>query len=359
MKQRIKWIDVVRCFGIFLIYLGHFGPVAGRAYEFVFSHHVPLFFLISGCAEAISRGKKITVTVKKVFKDILLPWFFFAILSLGLYAVTRRFSVEEILMQLKEIAHGTIRNHYVASSLWFLTCIAVVRILFSFIKKVRSKPLIILICLALFYFAECVIEPQPIVKPTLPYNFDSALYYIIFYAIGYVIFPFINKALNAKTIVGKFLLATSFGLSATYAGYLFKGKDLLTFLSNIQFLSIYSPIIKVLVTVWMYCVIAKIFQNVSLFSQIGQDTLYLCGNEYIIKQILSGVLAFCGLPLKFTHPFIVYIYCCFLLLFGIKFIAPIQKKLLSYIFKVPKHIPWNKYLNFVRVICERKGIPIE
>ncbi len=48
MKQRVGWIDVAKCLGIFAIYLGHFGEKAGKAYMFVFLYHVPLFFSFQG-----------------------------------------------------------------------------------------------------------------------------------------------------------------------------------------------------------------------------------------------------------------------------------------------------------------------
>ena len=43
--NRYNWIDTLRFLGIFAIYLGHFGNRAGKLYLFVFSYHVPLFFL--------------------------------------------------------------------------------------------------------------------------------------------------------------------------------------------------------------------------------------------------------------------------------------------------------------------------
>ncbi|WP_157930074.1 acyltransferase family protein, partial [Enterobacter hormaechei] len=45
---RHDWIDYLRFIAIFYIYLGHFGPAAGKLYPFVFTFHVPLFFFISG-----------------------------------------------------------------------------------------------------------------------------------------------------------------------------------------------------------------------------------------------------------------------------------------------------------------------
>lgn len=43
-------IDVAKCFGMFFIYLGHYGVVTGNAYNWVFSFHVCLFFI---CLDAL------------------------------------------------------------------------------------------------------------------------------------------------------------------------------------------------------------------------------------------------------------------------------------------------------------------
>ena len=55
----------MKCFGIFAIYLGHFGPDGGYSYDFVFTHHVALFFFVSGCTEALSASdRKIVPYIK-------------------------------------------------------------------------------------------------------------------------------------------------------------------------------------------------------------------------------------------------------------------------------------------------------
>ena len=68
-NSRIKWIDVARCFGIFAIFLGHYGAAAGNAYTWVFTHHVPLFFLISGCMESLNNRNSIRKTIHRVGKN--------------------------------------------------------------------------------------------------------------------------------------------------------------------------------------------------------------------------------------------------------------------------------------------------
>ena len=71
MRERVKWIDIVKFFGIFAIYLGHFGEYAGKAGSFVFTYHVALFFLVSGCMENMNTEDNIVRYVIKKVKTIL------------------------------------------------------------------------------------------------------------------------------------------------------------------------------------------------------------------------------------------------------------------------------------------------
>lgn len=82
MAYRVAWLDVARAIGIYAIYLGHFGEEAGPAYRFVFQFHVPLFFFLSGCAETYNKEEAVFGNLKRNVKTILLPAYFFAVLSL-------------------------------------------------------------------------------------------------------------------------------------------------------------------------------------------------------------------------------------------------------------------------------------
>ena len=46
-KERIAWVDILRFLGMTLIYWGHLGT-SGNVTLYIFAHHVPLFFFISG-----------------------------------------------------------------------------------------------------------------------------------------------------------------------------------------------------------------------------------------------------------------------------------------------------------------------
>ena len=134
MRKRIEWIDICKGFGMFFIYLGHFGNDAGLAYPWVFSFHVPLFFFISGLLENYNH-LGFFQNFRKKFITILLPFFFFGILMTGIRAVNGN-TTDYILSDISILLKGGIRNTCVmAQGLWFLTCLFTIEILFSVLKK--------------------------------------------------------------------------------------------------------------------------------------------------------------------------------------------------------------------------------
>ena len=111
--------------------------MTGNAYNWVFSFHVCLFFYLSGCLENFNH-KTILENIQKKVINILIPFFFFAILGILYNAVlinTNVYIHENLMLLLK----GDIRNHInFGGGLWFLSCLFVIEILFSFIKKKSS-----------------------------------------------------------------------------------------------------------------------------------------------------------------------------------------------------------------------------
>ena len=143
-KRRIHWVDVARCFGMYAIYLGHYGDPAGAAGVFVHTHHVALFFLLSGCMENFNREPGIRKTAIRICRRILLPWLMFSGLSLCLLLIKNFGHWDYLLEQVQIVAQGTIRGRFPAGALWFLTCLAVTQFLFAVLRKLKYKPLILL-----------------------------------------------------------------------------------------------------------------------------------------------------------------------------------------------------------------------
>lgn len=326
--SQIKWVNVVRCIGIFLIYVSHFGDIAGYAFPFAFTHHVPLFFIISGCMENLRSDTKIASTIAKTVKTILIPWLFYAVLSIVIRVILTNSHIE-VLPQLIHIAKGTIRNQFFASALWFLTCAAAVRIVFACIRKLKNKMVILLVSLGLFVIAEFIMPYRPFVTPSFPYNVDSMLFYMLFYAIGYVAFPLMCKALAPETASGKCWLGISFVISGLYTAFLFFGKNLLHYFPQNMVTDRLQIILCPLIVGWFYCVIAKQLENVPILCKIGQETLHLCGNEYVVKTLFPATLSAFGLTTHLGNPLTVYVYNAALLISAVYLLIPYEKKILN------------------------------
>lgn len=332
---RIKWLDIMKCLGIFAIYLGHFGPSAGYSYDFVFSHHVALFFFAAGCTEAISRDSgNIISYVSKRIKAILLPYFVFALFSIVVYALTVNAGTTLVLAEIDAMLKGAIRNTFCAGGLWFLTCLFVVQVIFIILKKVNYKSIILVISLLIFFAVQHMIVPSPIVAPRFVYNIDSALYFFPFYVLGYVLFPgiqlFLSDLKKFRVIIMVFT-----AISFTYSVLLFFQKDLLIPLDPIPILGTYTPIMRALLIIWLYIIVSRCLQNNKTLNSIGRNTLYLCGSEYLAKTGISAFLGIAEVSVTISYPLSAYVYSAFLIYIANRFLVPIEKKIMN---RITKHL---------------------
>ena len=79
--KRLKYFDTVKGIGILLVVLGHATFVNERLLTFIFSFHMPLFFIVSGMLTAYKDGSG--STLRDVFyrklKTIIIPYLCFSI----------------------------------------------------------------------------------------------------------------------------------------------------------------------------------------------------------------------------------------------------------------------------------------
>lgn len=329
MNERVKWIDIAKFFGIFAIYLGHFGEQAGNAYNFVFTHHVALFFFISGCVENYNQEENILKYAWKKVKTIMVPFWVFAVLSAIVAVIYKNYQWLYAKPLIVEVLRGVVRNTYVAASLWFLTCLFVMQIMFALIKKLKYKWLIFVACIGIYFIAIRGLDHSPLYQPSWYYNVDSALYYIVYYAIGYLIYPYVVELFKLDTWKKKILFAITGVLSVAYSTGMFFGVDMLSYLHFPEWLQLFTPILVTCVLIWTYFVIARLIQDVSILAEIGQNTLYLCGSEYMIKIIVPNLLSAFGLATYLVSPMGTYLYVGALLLLANKFLVPIEKYIIN------------------------------
>jgi len=327
-KTRVAWVDVAKILGMFAIFVGHLTAKSGDSLvKWVFMFSVPLFFFLAGCMETRNERGFFENLLHKI-KTIIIPLYIFAV-AMILVSVLVNGNYNNVPAMGTQLYSGFIRNHSFGT-LWFLSCLFVMEIVFSLIKRLKKWYLILGVCLGFFAIAWFVINPTPIKVPSWWWNVDSMLFYIPFFALGYILYPIMQKVFNhdkrnikiAKNILG-------WG-SVIYLISLFMGKSIGgSFWAINSFTMGLAQIVRPLICVFAILFISKQLEGVKFLSAAGKHTLIFCGGEYIAREIIFSIGAIFGVALstKFDTPIQAYIFA------GIEMIVVyfVLKPIFSYI----------------------------
>lgn len=322
-KERLRYLDVARALGIFFVYFGHYGTVGGYGYPFAY-YSIPLFFFLSGCSEAMGKELSIADAIKKKVKSILMPWISFAIMSIAVMVIDLN-SYDGIVNWIKLVVKGCIRNEFFAGGLWFLTCLFVMSVLFIFLKRTKSKVFMVIVSLAFTAAAETILPNNPRSAPSLLWNVDSAMVYFVYYVLGYVMLPYMKNFIGDATPKAKILKIIICIGATTYSGIMFLGRDLLGWLRHIPVVATFQYVISSMIVITFFIVAALVLEEFELLQQIGRDTLFLCGSEFIVKTCIGYFFTNLGLTIQFSTPMAVYVWAGLLLVVSTKWIIPIEK----------------------------------
>ncbi|SDP52965.1 acyltransferase family protein [Clostridium gasigenes] len=322
-NNRYKWIDVLKFLGIFAIYLGHCGEVSGKLYKFVFLYHVPLFFFVSGFFALNNMNMNIREYILKKFRQLIIPYMCFALINIVSFAILENYDISDILPIIKSYALG-IRNTLRMGSLWFIPCIFIVNIIYFIINKIfKNKYIICIIILMLFIATQTLLSNNPLEEPSWFMNIDSAMYYILYYALGNILFEKI-KSFRFKELTlrrkGVFVVITIVMFIFTAVTYFMGISAITDFLCNKYnfFNYLYSKNIKVihpiylvmsaLIIIYINILVAYGLRNIRLFQTIGSNTLVLCGIENVIKIYINTTIIVLGSYINQINPLTCVIY---------------------------------------------------
>ncbi|OIN59505.1 acyltransferase family protein [Arsenicibacter rosenii] len=132
MKNRIEWIDTIKAIGIFLVFYGHYveslyylegdSGVTYVQYKFIYSFHIPLFFIVSGFTAKQQRVS--LIFIRKIFFQRLIPVFSFAILFVPLWLIYNRFKGEGMIRTVVEKGFAYLGGQPQLNFMtWFLICL--------------------------------------------------------------------------------------------------------------------------------------------------------------------------------------------------------------------------------------------
>ena len=163
--KRIEWLDLAKGMAIFLMVCGH-TSIPSSISNWIWSFHMPLFFIVSGMLFFPKRTPSFIAFVKKRCRTLLLPWIVFTI-------VTICYSPTESLRLLSG-CHNLF-------ALWFLPVLFLTELIGYYIVKIRSwGRLIFAILLATIGF---IMDRY---RVNLPFDIEVSLYASLFYVVGYI-----------------------------------------------------------------------------------------------------------------------------------------------------------------------------
>ena len=186
MVNKILWVDNLKFFGILAVVLGHISSPFGG---FIFSFHMPLFFIIAGFF--IKFDLSIKDFIVKDFKRLMIPYFIFAILGFVLEIVKRYVLHREKLNYIEE-ASGifiwmdmeSLINTY-AFVLWFLPTLFFAKIILyivkNYIKNLLVQLFIVSICFSISFYIN------------LPFAIDNAMNALVYVFIGNMFFKYYDN----------------------------------------------------------------------------------------------------------------------------------------------------------------------
>ena len=211
-NNRIAWLDQLKGFGIILMIYGHNFPVLE---EYIYSFHMPLFFIIAG----IFHPKNINVsTIKKRVRQILLPYFLWSFILFGFWLFIGRKFGESANLDLSItknfigifFAQGDINYMNWGIPMWFLPTIFLTFLLFGLILKIKNKFLhysVLIMSIVLGFLIANFSEVY------LFWSLDVALVSLFFYSFGFYAKDFIKsnkkKDVFSLLILGVIHLAVS------------------------------------------------------------------------------------------------------------------------------------------------------
>lgn len=126
-KTRLAWIDIAKGYGILLVILAHI-----YKFEYIYSFHLPLFFIISGYTHN-STNVDFYIFLRKKFRTVVIPYFSLGtvllLYSFITYAKNNYETSQYVQLFVKFILQERLWT------LWFLSCLFVLNIYFYWLVR--------------------------------------------------------------------------------------------------------------------------------------------------------------------------------------------------------------------------------
>lgn len=184
-SKNIALIDALKAIGIILVVIGHNDTILTK---YIYSFHMPLFFLISGITFNDIKWTSFDKFIKSRIKSLLIPYFKYSIILFIIWIpldIIKGVEINKhiILRNLYGIFYSQGALNYMAWGvpMWFLTCLFLISIGYFFINKYLKNYRfeILVLCIFIGYLTKFL-------PYRMPWSLDCAFIGIVFYGIGHI-----------------------------------------------------------------------------------------------------------------------------------------------------------------------------
>jgi fucose 4-O-acetylase-like acetyltransferase len=290
--QFIPWVTLAKVLGLYLMVLGHEGLVDSETTHWIFTFHMPLFFILSGAFTKRDVIRK--EQFQKIFQTLIIPFLFLATCWYLIFAA--KWIKNDIYESSLFVGYllGTFLSpgksmgmlHPSCITLWFFLALAEIKMAALFLRERWDWVVVVTGCvltsLLLHHF-----------QVTLPLAIDSAILALPFFAIG----KWMRKVLLQSDIhVCKLLLYIVLTGGGTYLIYRLNGivdinhclygNNILLFYAGGVIGSVCVFMISQMISIW--------YKGQGVIHTIVQGATIIIGFSSTLSSSIRSVLPFLG-----------------------------------------------------------------
>ena len=135
MNNRIIWVDIAKGIGVFLVVIGHMPSFPEWLRAWIFSFHMPLFFLLSGYTKKDDKHLSVKDLIVKAFRRNVKPYFYYSIIVVAIDFILLRYDIISMKKVLCDIFIGQGADNI----LWFFMAMFWVQVICGCLNKVSPK----------------------------------------------------------------------------------------------------------------------------------------------------------------------------------------------------------------------------
>tara|TARA_B100000809_G_C15040234_1_gene495282 strand:- start:35 stop:1156 length:1122 start_codon:yes stop_codon:yes gene_type:complete len=330
--KRIEWVDTIKAIGMIFVFYGHYverishiegeNGIAMMQFKFIYSFHMPLFFILSGFFAKKKSDKK--TYIKKLFFQRIIPVFSFAILFIPLWLMYFKyaygyFHLDKIINRGFSYLGGNPKLDFMT---WFLVCLftaELIAVLLGLLSNSKRANLIKgLFLVTLGYLVIENISTYSSLKLNFWYIHESIIA-LGFYLIGNWLFPILTKIKIEKRWL--FFLLVPSALLLMKLSNTFIENDSVVIMAISKHGDFLPFVINSLLGIILIISLGMIIPPNKIMSFIGNNTLILLGLNGVFFHFINSFVA--NGTFNFDSWWIITINCILVSLISIAICYPI------------------------------------